>query len=42
MKNLMWFIRESKKFMGYGEDISKFHFWLRFPKAYFIFIKVTK
>jgi hypothetical protein len=38
MKDFMWFVRESKKFMEYGEKISKIDFWLKFPKAYFNFV----
>ena len=32
---MMWFIRESKSYMGYGQTISKLEFWVRFPGAAF-------
>ena len=32
MKNLKWFVKESKSYIGYPK-CGKLHFWLRFPKA---------
>jgi hypothetical protein len=33
-----WFLKESKSFMGYGKDISKPMFWVKFPGAYVKFL----
>jgi hypothetical protein len=38
MKDLVWFVRESKSFMGYGKAISKVKFWTRLPLAYVRFM----
>lgn len=35
--NFKWFLKESKKFMGYGVSTPKMLFWLRFPLAYIKF-----
>lgn len=39
--HLLWFIKESKKYKGYGIDTSKIKFWLYFPIAYVKFLFYT-
>jgi len=40
IKELKFFTVESKSYMGYGTDISKRKFWLRYPKVFIGYMKL--